>query len=208
MDTGPKQKINNKFLGKWCKERKCSFRPYGTKPSILLLGESHGTKRHLELEEELIKLVKPSTLLHEALRNKTYDPATRRLSFMEGTLNGLLEKKYHLSGDGEAIKLSNRYKMKAVGADLSVTEKFRLASELLKKTGQKAFVLNDSAEAVSQREKRMGERISEYRKKVEGMLVGIFGMHHLRPSSAIHPILQLEGIEYACIILPKDNGKR
>jgi hypothetical protein len=207
MNTDSKQKINNKFLGKWCKERKCSFRPYGTKLSILLLGESHGTKRHLEFEEELIKLVKPSTLLHEALRNKTYDPATRRLSFVEGTLNGLLEKKYHLSGEGEAIKLSNKYRMKAVGADLSVAEKFKLASELLKKTGQKAFVLNDSIEAISQREKRMGERIADYCKKVDGMLVGIFGMHHLRPSSGIHPILQLEGIEYACIILPKDKKK-
>ena len=201
-----KQKINNKFLGKWCKERKCSFRPYGGKPSILLLGESHSNPKHLKLEEEIVSLVKPPILLHEFLKSKIYDPLTGKFSFVPGTANDSMDDDHleRLVDEGDAClrKWSEKYMVKLVGADLSFLELERAGDNILKKKPG-IMLTSQTLEECEYREKKMGERIAEYRKKVDGMLVGIFGMHHLRPSSAIHPILQLEGIEYACIILPK-----
>jgi len=207
MNTDPRQKINKKFLSKWCRERKCGFSPYGTKPSILLLGESHSTPRHLKLEEEMISLVKPPILLHEFLKNSMYDPTTRSFSLIYETANDEMDIREMREIEDYLLGWATKYKTKLVGADLSLFELSKAGDEIEKKK-PKLILTSQTLEKCEYREKRMGERIADYHKKVDGMLVGIFGMHHLRPSSGIHPILQLEGIEYACIILPKDKRKR
>jgi hypothetical protein len=206
MSTDSKQKINKRSISKWCRERNCKFSFYGDKPSILLLGESHNTPRHLELEEEMISLVKPPILLHEFLKNNVYDPTTGNFSFVYGTANDEMDIREMHEVEDYLLGWANKYRAKLVGADLSLFELSKAGDEIEKKK-PRLILTSQTPEECEYREKRMGERIANYRKKVDGMLVGIFGMHHLRPSSDIHPILQLEGIEYACIIMPKDKKK-
>lgn len=59
--------IERRIIREWCRRSNYRLSFYGDEPSIVILGENHGTPKHYQKEEEMIALVRPEYVLHELL---------------------------------------------------------------------------------------------------------------------------------------------
>jgi len=191
--------VDKKTIREWC--RSSNYRPtfYGDDPSIVILGEKHGTPKHRQKEEEMIR---PEYLLTELLDVRTYNPQTKEEKFLPGVPIDEFDR-MNLEGGIEdyMVKWSEKYGLFLVGMDLSYAEMGLVIDNLYAEHPNYEFT-SQSPKVCLYREKRMGERMAEYKQKTARTIVAIMGDYHRRPKSGIHPILQKKGISYVCIPQP------
>ena len=199
-------KIDKQMIKGWSQERKCRFRFYGDKPSLLIVGERHEDKEHQALEEELIQLIKPPYLLHEFLGARIYNPTTKEAKFFFGTSINAMDQLFQNDIEAHLLTWAEKYKMPLVGIDCSFAE-LDIIADKIKQRKPSHEPTTQTLEECIYRERRMGEKIAEHCKKVKEMLIAMVGSNHIRPSSRIHSILQKKKIEYICISLPKNKDR-
>ena len=172
------------------------FEQFGGIPRLILVGEQHQSEDHFRVQEELIKDILPSVVLHELYSPNFHD--SHRLS--ETWFGNSSQYKI------KRIKeLSKEFGFELLPGDISIEEGDNLEERL-----NEIFLNMGWPDEISRKthffsrliyakyysrlivEPLMGLRLQNALNKNEGDIMGIFGANHLRPDSQIHSVLRLK----------------
>lgn len=165
----------------------------GEKPSVVIVGESHGYERPEKIElsqlEKLIVMLKPEFVLIEQLVALAFEPESNNVGFRNGLVCINDEDRENLkgfkNGDYEKLKkISVKNNIKIIGCDLS-------EGELCGYDRLDPLIYD-------KREKKMGEVIINHSKISSEPLIAFIGHWHARSDSKIHEKLN-GNIDYICI---------
>lgn len=165
------------------------FNQVGRKPSVVIVGESHGCQIELCRLEKLIGMLKPEFALIEQLVALAFEPESNHFGFRNGMVCIDDEDRENLKGFitgyyEEFKNISVKYNIKIIGCDLSEGEL----------CGYERF----NPLIYDKRERKMGEVIINYSKISSEPLIAFIGHWHARSDSKIHEKLN-GNIDYICI---------
>jgi len=121
-------------------DRKYQIETSGEKFSVVILGEDHYDTDMHEKQIELITIIRPEYVLHEALKGWIYDPATEKFEkqqgrrfFNEGSPDAQMEESLTLNIDPVLARASKDVGFKIVGCDLTGAETISAEREIAQK---------------------------------------------------------------------------
>lgn len=189
----------------FCEEKKYLYKKIGENPRLILLGESHGCEEFLNAQEELIKIVKAETVVHELYRDEKDQENTCK-DCTDIKLNPILVELNTIR------QWAKKYEFKLEQGDTSSNSAAKLIINLDRLLSQ----INEWPEEISVgywnqlmqadhfsdemiyshyfsrmiSEPIMGYILQQKMKETTGPVIGIYGAYHLLPTSHIHHVLR------------------
>lgn len=194
-------------IDRWVEEHGYTVEFHGKDIQVIILGEWHGAQELIDAQIELIKLVKPSLILHEELKGgDAYDPKEDVFHTAEhGDLPGVrtVPDKFY--------ETAHELGTPVIGCDLPLRELAKrlrpdLAEFVIKALDTRdpatfeAFFLplSKSDEGIAMREEKMINTILQQLAKSDGPVVIILGYVHTENFNHLQ-LLQNRGVGYAII---------
>jgi hypothetical protein len=170
--------------------------------NLIIFGETHGFLDDNSIQEEIIKIFKPTLFLYELLEETKLLSKEKQEEFLKQPN----EKDFSIiSTFGElkkTIKLAKSYSLPIIGNDIKNLG--RENKDFLKKTELTAEEIKIEKEILSKREEKQSKEIINFFNKREKILVTT-GAFHLRKKS---PLLNLYLSESYLIIYTSYKGKQ